>query len=241
MSSPRPAPPGWYRHPEGGQRYWDGTAWSQGPIAPPSWPPGWYPDPEGSGRKRHWDGRAWQQTTDRLIRGGWYAAILFPIAGLVIGIVLSTRGEGSTGAVMIAISIVVGVSCGRSSWGSRLGLWRESLRPNVGARTGGNMRSCRSREATTDGFAMPSTAATSRPRAVRSSARARARWVRRPAPRAGSRFRPDTCSARRTAQSRPRPSGLWRSARALRSRRVIASHASMVSQPEAVTRLTRGG
>jgi len=182
VSSPRPAPPGWYPHPEGGQRYWDGTAWSQGPIAPPSWPPGWYPDPEGSGRKRHWDGRAWQQTTDRLIRGGWYAAILFPIAGLVIGIVLSTRGEGSTGAVMIAISIVVGVSCGRSSWGSRFGLWRESLRPNVGARTGGNMRSCRSREATTDGFAMPSTAATSRPRAVRSSARARARWVRRPAP-----------------------------------------------------------
>lgn len=35
-----PAPPGWYPHPGGGQRYWDGTAWLETPpVDAPASPP----------------------------------------------------------------------------------------------------------------------------------------------------------------------------------------------------------
>lgn len=34
MDDDRPPPPGWYPHPGGGQRYWDGDVWTDAPAAP---------------------------------------------------------------------------------------------------------------------------------------------------------------------------------------------------------------
>lgn len=53
---------GWYVDPdrEEGQRYWDGSAWTEHRVPHgPDAPPGVYPDPYGGGNWRRWDGSRW--------------------------------------------------------------------------------------------------------------------------------------------------------------------------------------
>lgn len=82
------APPGWYRNPRGeGERYWDGTQWSP-----------------------------WSQGTDQPSVGkvrlflSYLAAVLFPIGGLVAGILLLVRRSTAHGIAVLVISIGIGAA-----------------------------------------------------------------------------------------------------------------------------------
>ncbi len=68
-------------------------------------PAGWYEDPTGSGQ-RYWDGHQWGRhwidrgnadrgapENDGLVTIGWITAILMPIVGLIVGIVVSSRND----------------------------------------------------------------------------------------------------------------------------------------------------
>jgi Protein of unknown function (DUF2510) len=88
-------------------------------------PADWYPDPEHQGMQRYWDGTQWtehrapiappapqERKNTGLIVGGWIGVLLFPLAGLICGIVLLTRGEQGHGLAMTLLSalfIVVAV------------------------------------------------------------------------------------------------------------------------------------
>jgi hypothetical protein len=97
------------------------------PSQPPP-PPGWYPDPRGQGQ-RYWDGNDWTDhwapppapvavaaapsppaTTGDWI-GGILLSLLFPLIGLIVGIVYATK-SGSTkqqvGVMCIVLSLLAG-------------------------------------------------------------------------------------------------------------------------------------
>jgi hypothetical protein len=86
---------------------------------PPATPEraGWYPDPSGQG-SRYWDGSRWVDTTippGPPVSTGWLiasyvAAVVFPIAGLIAGIVVLTKGMRGHGLAVIAISIAIGAA-----------------------------------------------------------------------------------------------------------------------------------
>lgn len=122
-SQPPPAqqpPPGWYENPEGsGQRYWDGTAWTDqqrdapeqhpAPVPPHQQqpPPGWYPNPQAPGQ-RYWDGTRWtdhrqalppQQPAQQKGRAFLKSCLLVTLgvllaAGLLIGGCVAIIGTG---------------------------------------------------------------------------------------------------------------------------------------------------
>ena len=108
-------PADWYPDPEhqGMQRYWDGAQWTEhrAPIAPPA-PQAWeYAHPSAQPERKN----------TGLIVGGWIGVLLFPLAGLICGIILLTRGEQGHGiaitvlsALFIIVAIVV-ISAGSSS------------------------------------------------------------------------------------------------------------------------------
>ncbi|HUC00661.1 MAG TPA: DUF2510 domain-containing protein [Solirubrobacterales bacterium] len=90
---------------------------------PPEWkggaPAGWYLDPEEAPRQRYWDGSAWTEDTyteppgdvedprnDTLVTIGWFTALFLPLIGLIIGFVLSSRGD-RRGAQVIMVAVVV--------------------------------------------------------------------------------------------------------------------------------------
>lgn len=93
---------------------------------PPEWeggaPAGWYLDPDEAPLRRYWDGSAWTDWTDdtydqhpdrgenpendTLVTIGWITAIFFPLIGLIIGIVLGSRGD-RRGTQVVIVSIVV--------------------------------------------------------------------------------------------------------------------------------------
>lgn len=108
MTSPPTPGPGWYPHPEGGDGYWDGTRWAEGP---PQTPAGWYPDPANRSRMRYWDGSAWigraATAQSSVVTWGWITAFLFPLVGFILGIIAAARGEGGHGAGIIAVSVLV--------------------------------------------------------------------------------------------------------------------------------------
>ncbi|ROR91774.1 DUF2510 domain-containing protein [Nocardioides aurantiacus] len=66
-------------------------------------PAGWHPDPESQGVLRYWDGQVWtnhrapgQAATapkdqSALVALGFALAILFPIGGFIVGIVLERK------------------------------------------------------------------------------------------------------------------------------------------------------
>lgn len=129
--------------PETQLRYWDGSRWTEhfsalqtapepeaAPEAQAAVEAGWYPDPQDPQAKRYWDGSQWSEWTDRnysskalggkenpnndtLAVVGWITAVLLPIVGLVIGIVLNTRDDQRgvwimvTSAVFIALGLLV--------------------------------------------------------------------------------------------------------------------------------------
>lgn len=115
---------GWHADPESDpptQSYWDGSRWTQtqGLTAP-----GWYPDPTMAGTQRYWTGTEWSahvapvggpphqpSTGDSvLVAIGWAAAILLPLIGFVIGIVLMGKGEKDQGAWICVVSIAIGLA-----------------------------------------------------------------------------------------------------------------------------------
>ncbi len=89
--------PGWFRNPEApGQRYWDGTKWTenyaddQGQVLPVPPPPA---------------AVTGEQKGDGLVPVGYILGVLFPIIGFVIGIVLLAR-RNNHGAGVMVVSVV---------------------------------------------------------------------------------------------------------------------------------------
>lgn len=90
------------------------------PTAGP--PPGWYPDPTMVNTQRYWDGRQWtdnaapapwgagqayagqQPFSSGLEAVGWIGALVFPILGAVIGLVMAVKGH-NRGVVMLLVSV----------------------------------------------------------------------------------------------------------------------------------------
>lgn len=84
--------------------------------------PGWYP--WDAGTVLYWDGSAWQQTRIRtagqgrteataprwMVRAGYFAAVLMPILGLILGMMLAVRphkGARAQGIEIIMVSVLV--------------------------------------------------------------------------------------------------------------------------------------
>ena len=97
-------------------------------------PPGWYPHPTMAQTQRYWDGFQWtdhiapaavpvpasapaSQVSDGLLAAGYITAILIPIIGFVVGIVVMAKGRSGHGIAMIIISIVAFV------------MWADALTP----------------------------------------------------------------------------------------------------------------
>lgn len=84
----------------------------------------WYPDPSGQPRQRYWDGRQWTEHyapasplnhqphpgADRsggLATLGLVMAILMPLIGFVLGLVLLGRRQDRDGLIVVMVSIAV--------------------------------------------------------------------------------------------------------------------------------------
>lgn len=79
-------------------------------------PSGWYDDPEGPG-SRYWDGAQWtdNRSPDRKHGapvGGIIVALLVPIVGVIVALVLLAKGRGAHGAAVLlasALGAILGV------------------------------------------------------------------------------------------------------------------------------------
>jgi len=96
-------------------------------VTPPP-PPGWYTNPTGPGQ-RYWDGQKWTDSYSQtqptpaspmvneasssspgLIGAGYIFAVLIPLVGFILGIVVATRPDNRTskhGIWIIVLSVVV--------------------------------------------------------------------------------------------------------------------------------------
>lgn len=92
MSSEDGLPPGWYPHAQAPNalRYWDGAQWTESyaPLPPQQTPRQWVPE--------------WLTTV------GFIAMIVFPIAGLVVGLIHLAKDENTTGGIMVVGSLIAG-------------------------------------------------------------------------------------------------------------------------------------
>jgi hypothetical protein len=87
--------------------------------------PGWYTDPDETHLQRYWDGAEWTDWTDEtydangrtsgeetdprndtLATIGWITAIFFPIIGVVVGIILGSRGDRRGTSIVITATVV---------------------------------------------------------------------------------------------------------------------------------------
>ncbi|MGE5282201.1 MAG: DUF2510 domain-containing protein [Chloroflexota bacterium] len=88
--------------------------------------PGWYTDPDETHLRRYWDGTEWTDWTDEtydaddgrsggeetdprndsLATIGWITAIFFPIIGIVVGIILGSRGDSRGTSIVITATVV---------------------------------------------------------------------------------------------------------------------------------------
>jgi hypothetical protein len=83
---PQAAPPGWHKHSDGSQRYWDGYSWTlnEAPVAIPESPLS-------------------------LLWMGYIMALLVPFVGFTFGIIAATRPSKATanhGVWIITLSVV---------------------------------------------------------------------------------------------------------------------------------------
>ena len=137
--APQPTP-GWYPDPDDSslQRYWDGSHWTSDRIeaAPPPGqvstapaPAGWYPDPEGApDTVRYWDGGRWtddrapysrvasaaagSRGNDSLVVAGYIGALIFPIAGVILGAILIQRRSRHGPWVLAVALFMIAISLG---------------------------------------------------------------------------------------------------------------------------------
>lgn len=85
-----------------------------------STPAGWYTDPGNPNRQRYWNGAAWTEhvgpearsigatpETDGMMGGAWAMAILLPIIGVILGIVIFGKGD-QRGIAVVMVSLIVG-------------------------------------------------------------------------------------------------------------------------------------
>lgn len=94
----RTAPAGWYPHPSMAdtQRYWNGSAWTDhiAPLTRPAPSPAQHPT---------------ARDNEALITWGYVTAILFPIVGFIIGVVLLGRRPGH-GVLCMLIAIAAAMA-----------------------------------------------------------------------------------------------------------------------------------
>lgn len=79
--------------------------------------PGWYPDPVMPQTQRYWDGWRWTEhaapapsdssNSQALVVGGFVMALLIPIIGFLIGLVVAFR-DGAMGLAIIILSLFGG-------------------------------------------------------------------------------------------------------------------------------------
>ena len=88
---------------------------------PPSTPPGWHADPEQPDTWRYWDGSQWTEhrhpglppapPRDRastvLLVVSYAGALLLPIVGFILGIVLLVRRQTAHGVAVVLISVAM--------------------------------------------------------------------------------------------------------------------------------------
>lgn len=85
---------------------------------------GWYPDPQMAGTQRYWDGQQWTghvapagpeaqvrveqgRTDNQLVIAGLVLAVLFPLAGFIIGCILVGRPYQTGNGVLCMVGSLV--------------------------------------------------------------------------------------------------------------------------------------
>lgn len=112
---PQAVPPeGWYRDPDDrpGQRYWDGSAWTDH----------FHPDAPGAGAATPGGSTTTKDPANNgMATIGWITAVLLPFIGAIIGIVLMSRKDSRGGSILIlsAVVFVIGLLVISSSGGGR--------------------------------------------------------------------------------------------------------------------------
>jgi hypothetical protein len=77
---------------------------------------GWYADPDNPGGERYWDGSHWSawsgtegqiypaRSPSALVMWGVISCLLFPPAGILVGVILLTRGRTRAGLGIVALN-----------------------------------------------------------------------------------------------------------------------------------------
>lgn len=80
-------------------------------MTTPQPPAGFYPNEQG--QMQWWDGAQWTahqppaKTGSGLETAGWIFAVLFPIVGFILGIVLVSKGQQRQGTMVMGVSALV--------------------------------------------------------------------------------------------------------------------------------------
>lgn len=110
-TSPPPSQPpaGWYSDPTvpGGQRYWDGAAWTDHAVGPtPAGAPAqgaYYPAQGGYAPPQEKE----QEATGTII-AGYIFAVIFPLVGFVIGLTQINRNRHGLWVVLLSVAAFIG-------------------------------------------------------------------------------------------------------------------------------------
>ncbi|MGI8460854.1 MAG: DUF2510 domain-containing protein [Solirubrobacterales bacterium] len=86
---------------------------SSAPAEGQQTPAGWYKDPN-TGHDRYWDGAQWteqqvEKQQDGLVIAGYITSFLLWPVGLIIGIIVASRGRTGHGFGIIAAAILFGI------------------------------------------------------------------------------------------------------------------------------------
>lgn len=76
-------------------------------------PEGWYPDQHHPGLQRYWDGAEWtdivapaERRYSGMLLAGIISALVLPIVGFVIGVVLASKEQIMAGLVCMGVALV---------------------------------------------------------------------------------------------------------------------------------------